>query len=156
MGEKLKLRCEDADDVVVLSSLLQDALVPMSELAWFPAENCFVLVASRFIWSECVDVTLPVGEAGIECYSRQNFGLTFEGVGAVRSRGIDIDDKSQILELLAVTAEADKKGAAAVELIFAGGAGIRLECERIAVHGQDVGDPWPTMRRPHHPDIEAA
>ena len=155
MGEKLKLRCEDPDDVVVISSLLQDALVPMSELAWLPAEKCFVLVASRFVWSECVDVTLPVVEAGIECYSRQNFGLTVEGVKAVKSCGIDIDDKSQVLELLAVTAEV-QNGTAALELIFAGRAGIRLECERIAVHGQDIGDPWPTMRRPHHPDIEAA
>jgi hypothetical protein len=155
MGEKLKLRCEDKDDVVVLSSLLQDALVPMAELAWLPAEKCFVMVASRFIWSECIDVTLPAGEAGIECYSRQNFGLTVDGVTGVRSRGIDIADKGRILELLAVAAEV-KDGAASIELIFAGGAGIRIECERIAVHGQDVGDPWPTMRRPRHPDIEAA
>jgi len=167
MGEALKLRCEDTEDIVVLSSLLQDALVPLAELAWLPAERCFVLVASRFIWSECVDVTLPAGEAGIECYSRQNFGVTIEGVTAVKSRGIDIADRSRILELLAVTAEAEKGappktggapkgGGAAIELVFAGGAGIRIECERIAVHGQDVGDPWPTMRRPHHPDIEAA
>ena len=155
MGEKLKLRCEDEEDVVVLSTLLQDALVPMAELAWFPAEKCFVLVASRFIWSECVDVTLPVGEAGIECYSRQNFGVTIDGVGAIKSRGIDIADKSRILELLAITAAPNGKGAA-IELVFAGGAGIRIECERIALHGQDVGDPWPTMRRPRHPDIEAA
>jgi len=155
MGEKLKLRCEDEEDVVVLSSLLQDALVPMAELAWLPAERCFVFVASRFIWSECIDVTLPAGEAGIECYSRQNFGVTIDGVSAVKSRGIDIADKSRILELLAVTAEA-KNGAAAIELVFAGGAGIRIDCERIAVHGQDVGGPWPTMRRPRHPDIEAA
>ena len=155
MGERLKLRCEDKEDVVVLSSLLQDALVPLAELAWLPAEKCFVFVASRFIWSECVDVTLPVGEAGIECYSRRNFGVTVEGVTAVKSRGIDIADKSRILELLAVSAAA-KKGAAAVELVFAGGAGIRIECARIAVHGQDVGEPWPTMRRPHHPGIEAA
>jgi hypothetical protein len=155
MGESLKLRCEDAEDVVVLSSLLQDALVPMAELAWLPAEKCFVFVASRFIWSECLDVTLPVGEAGIECYSRQNFGVTLEGVRAVRSRGIDIEDKSRILELLAITAEAGKD-AAAIELVFAGGAGIRVECERIAMHGQDVGEPWPTLYRPRHPDIEAA
>ena len=155
MGEKLKLRCEDEEDVVVLSSLLQDALVPMAELAWLPAEKCFVFVASRFVWSECIDVTLPAGEAGIECYSRQNFGVTLEGVRAVRSRGIDIDDKSRILELLAITA-APGKGAATIELVFAGGAGIRVECERIAVHGQDVGEPWPTLHRPRHPDIEAA
>ncbi|MBL8661738.1 MAG: DUF2948 family protein [Candidatus Odyssella sp.] len=155
MGEKLKLRCEDEEDVVVLSSLLQDALVPMAELAWLPAEKCFVFVASRFVWSECIDVTLPAGEAGIECYSRQNFGVTLEGARAVRSRGIDIDDKSRILELLAITA-APGKGAATIELVFAGGAGIRVECERIAVHGQDVGEPWPTLHRPRHPDIEAA
>ncbi len=155
MGEKLKLRCEDEEDVVVLSSLLQDALVPMAELAWLPAEKCFVFVASRFVWSECIDVTLSAGEAGIECYSRQNFGVTFEGVKAVRSRGIDIDDKSRILELLAITASSDS-GAATIELVFAGGAGIRVECDRIAVHGQDVGDPWPTLHRPRHPDIEAA
>ncbi len=161
MGEKLKLRCEDEEDVVVLSSLLQDALVPMAELAWLPAEKCLVFVASRFIWSECLDVTLPVGEAGIECYSRQNFGLTIEGVRAIRSRGIDIEDKSRILELLAITAAAAKgappdEGGAAIELVFAGGAGIRVECERIAMHGQDVGEPWPTLHRPRHPDIEAA
>lgn len=155
MGEKLKLRCEDEEDVVVLSSLLQDALVPMAELAWLPAEKCFVFVASRFVWSECIDVTLPAGEAGIECYSRQNFGVTLEGARAVRSRGIDIDDKSRILELLAITA-ALGEGAATIELVFAGGAGIRVECERIAVHGQDVGEPWPTLHRPRHPDIEAA
>jgi hypothetical protein len=160
MSDKLKLRCEDAEDIVVLSSLLQDALVPMAELAWLPKEKCFVFVASRFIWSECVDVTLPVGEAGIECYSRQNFGVTIGEVEAIQSRGIDIEDKSRILELLAVTAEAQPVGAApngaAIELIFAGGAGIRIQCARIALHGQDVGDPWPTMRRPQHPDVEAA
>src|SRR6185503_8012313 len=122
--------------VVVLSSLLQDALVPMAELAWLPAEKCFVFVASRFIWSECIDVTLPAGEAGVECYSRQNFGVTLDGVSAVKSRGIDIADKSRILELLAVTAEA-KDGTVAIELVFAGGAGIRIDCERIALHGQD-------------------
>jgi hypothetical protein len=155
MSDKLKLRCEDAEDIVVLSSLLQDALVPMAELAWLPKEKCFVFVASRFIWSECVDVTLPVGEAGIECYSRQNFGVTIEEVEAVQSRGIDIEDKSRILELLAITAETQPQGAA-LELIFAGGAGIRIQCARIALHGQDVGDPWPTMRRPQHPDVEAA
>jgi hypothetical protein len=155
MGEKLKLRCEDEEDVVVLSSLLQDALVPMAELAWLPAEKCFVFVASRFVWEECIDVTLPAGEAGIECYLRQNFGVTIDGVKAVKSRGIDIADKSRILELLAIKAEVEA-GVAAIELIFAGGAGIRIECERIALHGQDVGEPWPTLHRPRHPDIEAA
>jgi len=153
MGEKLKLRCEDKEDFVVLSSLLQDALVPVAEIAWLPAEKRFVLVASRFIWEECLDVTLPPEQAQLECYSRSNFGITFEAVTAVKSRGIDLDRKERILELLAIKPEGSP---AAVELVFAGGAGIRLEAERILAHGQDMGEPWPTRWRPRHPGTEAA
>ncbi len=155
MGDKLKLRCEDKEDIVVLSSLLQDALVPVAEIAWQPAERRFVLVASRFIWEECLDVTLPPGQAEIECYSRRNFGVTFETVKSVKSRGIDLAGRGRILELLALKPEGAPPDAA-VELVFAGGAGIRLEAERILAHGQDMGEPWPTRWRPRHPDIEAA
>ena len=155
----LKLRCEDAEDVVVLSSVLQDALVPLAEVAWLPAERRFVLVAARFVWEECLDVTLPPEQAQIECYSRSNFGVTFETVKAVKSRGIDLAARDRILELLAIRPEgASAPGAPAsgVELMFAGGASIRIEAERIHAHGQDIGEPWPTRWRPRHPGIEAA
>lgn len=155
MSERLKLRCEDQEDIVVLSSLLQDALVPVAEIAWLPAERRFVVVATRFIWEECLDVTLPPERAKVEGYSRCNFGVTFEGVKAVQSRGIDLAHKERILELLAIKPEGSPP-ALALELVFAGGAGIRLEVERILAHGQDMGEPWPTRWRPRHPDIEAA
>src|SRR5262249_10135734 len=74
MSEKLKLRCEDADDLVVLSSVLQDAAMPLAEIAWLPQERRFVMVASRFAWDKCIDVTLPPEQANIECYWRSNFG----------------------------------------------------------------------------------
>ena len=157
MKAPLKLRCEDAEDVVVLSSVLQDALVPLAEVAWLPAERRFVLVATRFVWEECLDLTLPPEQAQIECYSRSNFGVTFETVTAVKSRGIDLAARDRILELLAIRPEAvPSPGPAAVELMFAGGASIRLEVERIRVHGRDIGEPWPTRWRPRHPEIEAA
>lgn len=160
MTAPLKLRCEDAEDVVVLSSVLQDALVPLAEVAWLPAERRFVLVAARFVWEECLDVTLPPEQAQIECYARSNFGVTFETVTAVKSRGIDLAARDRILELLAIQLEGAPApaapGLAAVELMFAGGASIRLEAERIRAHGQDIGEPWPTRWRPRHPEIEAA
>ena len=161
MSAKLKLRCEDAEDIVVLSSVLQDALVPLAETAWLPDERRFVMVASRFDWDECLDVTLPPDQARIECYSRCNFGVTFEGVTGVKSRGIDLADRGRILSLMQIKPAEVAKGAA-VELVFAGdesepaGSGILLEAERILVHGQDVGEPWPTRWRPHHPGTEAA
>ena len=154
MKAPLKLRCEDAEDVVVLSSVLQDALVPLAEVVWLPAERRFVLVATRFVWEECLDVTLPPEQAQIECYSRSNFGVTFELVTAVKSRGIDLAERDRILELLAIKPESAP--VPGVELMFAGGASIRLEAERLLVHGQDIGEPWPTRWRPRHPEIEAA
>lgn len=155
MSGPLKLSCEDAEDIVVLSSLLQDALVPLAEVAWLPAERRFVLVAARFVWEECLDVTLPPEQAQIECYSRSNFGVTFETVTAVKSRGIDLAARDRILELLAIRPEG-APAPFAFELMFAGGASIRLEAERIRAHGQDIGEPWPTRWRPRHPGIEAA
>lgn len=155
MSKPVKLRCEDEEDVVVLSSLLQDALVPLEDMAWLPQERRFVFVASRFSWEECIDVTLPPAQASVAGYSRRNFGVAFETVTAVKSRGIDLADRARILELLAVSAEAGE-GTAAIEFVFAGGAGIRLDAERIQAHGQDVGEPWPTQWRPRHPGIEAA
>jgi hypothetical protein len=129
--------------------------VPLAEIAWLPAEKRFVLVASRFSWEECLDVTLPPEQAKLEGYSRCNFGITFETVKAVKSRGIDLKHRERILELLALKAEGAPPNIA-VEFVFAGGAGIRLEAERFLAHGQDVGEPWPTRWRPRHPDIEAA
>jgi hypothetical protein len=155
-GGALKLRCEDAEDLVVLSSLLQDALVPLAEVAWLPEERRFVFVAGRFVWEECLDVTLPPEQAKVERYSRCHFGVTFETVTAVKSRGIDLADRGRILELLAIKPEAETENPAAVELLFAGGASIRLEVERLFAHGQDMGEPWPTRWRPRHPDVEAA
>ncbi|MGH7003495.1 MAG: DUF2948 family protein, partial [Alphaproteobacteria bacterium] len=98
--------------------------------------------------------------AKIECYSRCNFGVTFETVTGVKSRGIDLAERGRIFSLLAIKAAApaadSANGGAAIELLFAGDAGIRLELQRILAHGQDMGEPWPTRWRPHHPGVEAA
>jgi hypothetical protein len=49
-GAALKLRAEDADDLAVLSACLQDALVPVRDLAYVADQKIFVFVANRFRW----------------------------------------------------------------------------------------------------------
>ncbi|MEI9982522.1 MAG: DUF2948 family protein [Aliidongia sp.] len=68
--------------------------------------------------------------------------MTFSGVTAVRRREIDLKDNDRILSLLTLQAEDG-----AIELIFSGGAGIRLEMPKIVVHLEDIGDTWPTLWR---------
>jgi len=136
----LKLRAVDADDLAVISSVLQDAVVPIGEVDFLADEARFVLVASRFRWEREGDPTAD------DVAERINCGVVFDTVRAARIRGIDLADRSQVLELLAVEA-----GEGCVTLIFSGGGAVRLEVDRLLCHLQDIGEPWPTPWRPAHP-----
>ena len=142
MAGALKLRAEDADDISVLSAILQDALVSVGEMAWLPDERRFVLVANRFRWE-------PQSDDKRRNFERTLSGLRIDGVSAVQRRGFSPRDADRILVLLAVTAEQG-----ALNLDFAGGSSIRLEIERILCHLDDLGEPWPTRWRPRHPVSE--
>ena len=138
MAGALKLRAVDADDVAVLSAVLQDALVPVAEMAFLPDEQRFVLVVNRFRWEP--------GEgrrARLRAQLRRGSASTrSHGCSGAASRRADHD---RILALLALRAEDG-----ALYLEFAGGSSIRLDVERIACRLDDLGEPWPTPWRPRH------
>lgn len=50
MAGNLKLRAHDPADLAVISAHLQDALVPVSDMAWLKGERRFLLLANRFRW----------------------------------------------------------------------------------------------------------
>ncbi|GAB5471289.1 MAG: hypothetical protein Kilf2KO_43190 [Rhodospirillales bacterium] len=169
--ERMKLRGRDDQDLLVLSTLLQDALVPQSQIRYQAGERRFVLLANRFRWESRPEAPPPPLEEGADAsfeqdaaalgpqlaktesetgqvYSRVICGLCFDRVRAVRSRGLG--DRDQPLSLLTVT-----RGLAAWLLSFSGGAEIRLEGPAIVVHMEDLGEAWPTRWRPSHPVPEA-
>lgn len=142
MAEPLKLRATDAEDLEVFSTVLQDALVNVGDMAYLEDEKRFVLVATRFRWEDVAEASgkgMP--------FERVLCGLSFEEIGRVRMRGLDrARDTDRTLELLAVRKEAD-----GVRLVLAGGAEISLESPRVLCHLKDLGEPWPVFARPSHP-----
>jgi len=140
MNERLKLRATDADDLAVISTVLQDAVIPSEEIAYLPTERRFVLVANRFRWEDSDGENVRG-----RIYERVHCGLVIDAVNAVKSRGIDSTTKGRILSLLAIEA---RDGA--IELTFSAGAAIRIEVDRIACHLEDVAEPYPTRLRPSH------
>ena len=46
----VRLRAVDQADLAVIAAMLQDALLPMMDIAFQPAENRFVAVANRYRW----------------------------------------------------------------------------------------------------------
>jgi len=138
----LKLRAEDREDLAVVSACLQDALVPLSDMAYQADEKRFMMVANRFRWEREGDKPRRHSE-------RVLCGLCFENVDGVRMRGLGEVRQSGFLNLLAVEA-ADDDGPAVV-LTFSGEAAVRLETSGLLCHLEDLGESWPTSWKPDHP-----
>lgn len=139
----LKVRAVDAEDLTVVASFLQDAIVPVSEMSFEADEHRFVMVAGRFRWEIAPDGTPRDGQE--TPFERVHTGIRFEGVRAVRTKGIDRRDPGQMLNLLSLALSDG-----AVDLVFAGEATIRLDVDSLSCHVEDLGDPWPTVFRPSH------
>ncbi len=158
-GGLLHLRAEDAEDLAVVSSCLQDALVPLSDMRYDHAARQFVMAVNRFRWEGCEPCTPDYAVAPGAAFERIACGISFEGVRRASVQGIDQRKRDRLLELLAIVtgeAAAARVGPAAADgpttilLLFAGGGAIRLDAGGIRCRLRDFGEPWPTKWRPQH------
>ncbi|MFV3074323.1 DUF2948 family protein [Niveispirillum fermenti] len=146
MAEGMRLRARDAEDLAVVSALLQDAIIPIGDLAFLPQEGLFILMASRFLWEGVPEDGGPSPDDGEERSYRILCAVRFHNVRGVRRRGLDLARRDQFLSLLSVEAAGD----GVVLLHLSGGADIRLEGEAIECRLEDRGQPWPVTLRPDH------
>lgn len=137
----LELRAESADDLTVFGSYLQDATVRVADIAWLPKQQRLALVCNRFMW-----------ERQGPPWHRTRSGMHFETVTKAQSRGIPLNEKDHILELLTVHA-VEQENRTLISLAFAGGADMRLEAEVVEAELTDLGAPWETPNRPEHNDL---
>jgi hypothetical protein len=144
----LKLRAEDAEDMAVIAACLQDAVVIMRDMTYLPKQRRFAMVVSRYCWEGD-----PSGEQRRERSAgrgwRTRTGVHFDGVLKVDTLGFDTGNRTQALELLTIAVEPGGDGAALL-LMFAGGAIVRLAVECIECRLSDIGPAWETPLRPRH------
>ena len=136
----LKLRAVDVEDLTVLAACLQDAILPLSDIAYLAEERRFVLVANRFRWEQPGDK---------KRFERINCGVTFNNVRSAKLKRIDRRERGLLLDLLTIAAE-EIEGGYAVSLLCADDRTIRLELDRIDVTAEDYGLSWPTGAKPGH------
>jgi hypothetical protein len=145
---ELKLIALDADDLAVMSAHVQDAVLKVGDVAYLPKERRFAAVANRFDWAGA----LADGKAGAQAYARRHAALRFERVLAAKVQGIDLNDKSAVLSLLALSFEPGEAPEGDITLHFAHGGAIRLHVECIEAELKDLGPVWQTRSKPNHPD----
>jgi hypothetical protein len=93
----LRLVAQDADDLKVISTLVQDAVLPATELAFDARRRRFALLLNRFRWEDRAEAE-RVGRA----YERVRSLLVVEDVRKVQTLGFDRADKDLVLSLLSM------------------------------------------------------
>lgn len=159
--KSLRLHAEDIDDLQVISALTQDAALFVAELAFLPSQKRFVAALARFAWEHADQAETEnrgffkrlFRRNALEPYERSRALLHFDNVSSVQMKGFSPEDKTRVLDLLAITATLqgdDASGPYVVMVECADGAAIRLEVEAIDVYLTDKGEPWSTPVRPTH------
>jgi hypothetical protein len=143
----LRLIAQDAEGVSVLSTLLQDAVFPITEMTFAPRRRRFALLLNRFRWED-----REAAELARRGFERVQSLLVFEDVLSVRTQGIDRADADLVLSLLQIAFTPGTDGTGRVDLILAGDGAIALEVEALDATLQDVTQPYlaPSGRAPAH------
>jgi hypothetical protein len=142
--EPVKFIALDPEDLEVVSTHLQDALVKVADVMWRPQEKRLVIALSRFDWL-AAEGTRPE-------LRRCRAALRFERVNSCKCRSVNPAGKDAVLNLLAVEFAETDAPAGVVTLIFSGGGALRLEVECLEVELADLGPSWPAAERPIHAD----
>lgn len=142
----LNLVARDGDDLRVISALVQDAILPASEMTWQKSRRRFVALVNRFRWED-----RAAAEAAKRPYERVRSLLVIEEVLAVRSQGVS-RDADTVLSLLSVDWEAGPDGTGRVILTLAGDGAVAVEVEAMEVTLHDVTRPYvaPSRKVPDH------
>ena len=143
----LRLIAQDAEGLSVLSTLLQDAVFPITEMTYAAKRRRFALLLNRFRWED-----RDAAERARRGYERVQSLLVFEGVLSVKSQGIDRREADTVLSLLSVAFHPGAEGAGHIDLTLAGDGAIALEVEALDVTLRDVSRPYlaPSGRAPAH------
>ncbi len=143
----LSLAAQDSENLSVLSALLQDAVFPITEMAYAKSRRRFALLVNRFRWEDRTQA-----QAANRGFERVQSLLVFNDVLAVQTMGIDRADTDTVLSLLHISYHPGPDGTGRADLILAGDGSIALTLESLDIALRDVTRPYlaPSGKVPDH------
>lgn len=136
----LRLMACDSEDLAVLATHVQDAILRVGDMIYLPKEKRFVLSMKRFDWLSAVE----------GAPQRTQAGLHFEHVRKASLQGFRQDRPDDILYLLSLEFIPGDAPSGCVDLVFSGGCAVRLEVECLEARMADLGPRWRTRHAPGH------
>ena len=138
----LNIGALDADDLKIISALIQDGVFPANEMRFSSKDRRFAILLNRFRWED----------SGKRSPERVQSVLHISEVNNVASQGVDRSDKDMIFSVLNLEFEESDAPSGHITLTLAGDGAIRLEVEALDVSLKDVTRPYiaPSKKTPNH------
>lgn len=145
----LSLRAESAEDLAVIAALVQDAVLPVTEIRFEPKARRLSMLINRFRWED-----KAAAEAEGRPYERVQSLLVLSDVTQVASQGFDRKDPDLVLSALDIAFEPAAEGAGRVVITLAGDGAIAAGVECLSVDLRDVTRPYRAVsgQAPTHPE----
>ena len=137
----------DKRDLEVVSSLIQDSILPTSEIKWLSSSNKLALLINRFRWED--KSFLPSKYENLE---RVRSLLMISHVKSISSSGFSSKQKDKILSILSISFDGDEGGPGNVLIVLSGNGGIRVNVDALEINLRDVTMPYiaPSGLLPEH------
>ena len=152
LAGQLRLLARDEDDVAVVSTLLQDAIIPGVDMEFNRKTGQFIIVANRFCW-EIPTLDGVTSSDGKPVHERRLCGICVRHVISVQHYDWPDMRQDALFNLLALRhvdmAEQAGEGMG-LQFEFSGGSSLRLLMDEIDITLADLDAGHPTSLQPAH------
>jgi len=147
LDRPLNLGAQDAEDLQVISSLTQDAVLTVDDLKWSRAERQLVFLLKRFRWED-VELAKQQGRDPERVQSL----LVIQNATGLASQGIDRKQADIVLSLMSLEFSGAVDGVGDLILTFAGDGALKVQVDGLDVALRDVTRPYvaPSKQVPNH------
>ena len=130
---QLKLLANDEKDLKIFSAYLQDGVILTQDIKFLKKNKTLLCIFNRFMWEDA--------EHGVFRENRRiKSALVFKSILKVKSKNINVKNKSRILEFLALEVNKLRNDNYNLKLIFSGDGVISMEAEFIDSTLEDFSD----------------
>jgi hypothetical protein len=147
LDRPLNLGAQDAEDLQVISSLTQDAVLTVDDLKWSRAERQLVFLLKRFRWED-VELAKRQGRDPERVQSL----LVIQNATGLASQGIDRTQADIVLSLMSLEFSGAVDGVGDLILTFSGDGALKVQVDGLDVVLRDVTRPYvaPSKQVPNH------
>ena len=147
LDRPLNLGAQDTEDLQVISSLTQDAVLTVDDLKWNRAERQVVFLLKRFRWED-VELAKQQGRDPERVQSL----LVIQNATGLASQGIDRKQLDIVLSLMSLEFSGAEDGVGDLILTFSGDGALKVQIDGLDVALRDVTRPYvaPSKQVPNH------